>query len=140
MREKRQLDENLWENQRNSITTYYTGSIRGRALNNIFTVGSGGECLHFNGLMWHTYRALGGFNGNYYAVAAGRNKVIAVGDFVTVAIGSRMDESPGPTARNGRTGSLRITTAASRNGGRCFIADILFRASTEPLESRCILS
>jgi len=78
--QKRSLGEARWRNGPLDITTYYTNAVRGTALNDVIIAGAYGECLHFNGTTWKSFRSQTGLvNGQYYAVAAKRTLVIAVG-------------------------------------------------------------
>jgi len=71
-----------WQNITEGVTTYYTHSIRGNNLNDIFISGSGGELVHFNGSTWQNYRDNGvlSFYGNYNSVSIKGNIICAVGE------------------------------------------------------------
>jgi len=70
----------MWRNGPLDITRYATTKIRGRGLNDIFVVGAFGECLHWNGTRWRSYRSQTGLaNGSYTSVALKENFVVAVG-------------------------------------------------------------
>jgi len=77
--EKHLLTDSLWNNK-NDISKYYTTSIRGNSLNDVFTSGSYGEILHWNGVRWKSFMnetALS--SGAYGAIAVKGNLVVAVG-------------------------------------------------------------
>ncbi len=50
-----------WTSLHNNLTPYYTYSVRGSSLNNIFICGSFGEVLHFNGFSFKSYRDMQNF-------------------------------------------------------------------------------
>lgn len=78
--EKIFLSDSLWKNHPLDITRYGTGSISGGNSNDIFVVGSFGECLHFNGVSWKSYQSNAtAINGAYGSVAVKKNLAIAVG-------------------------------------------------------------
>ncbi len=67
------------------ITTYYSYSIRGNDLNDIFFCGSFGDIAHFNGIRWKDYlgNELQPFGaGNLNAISVKGNTVCAVGYIV----------------------------------------------------------
>jgi hypothetical protein len=70
-----------WTMVRPRITTYYSYSIRGNDLNDIFFCGSFGDLAHFNGVRWIDYLGndLQMINGNLYSIAVKGNTVCAVG-------------------------------------------------------------
>ncbi len=63
------------------ITTYYSYSIRGNDVNDIFFCGSYGDLAHYNGVHWYDYlgKELQTFNGNLYGFSVKGNTVCAVG-------------------------------------------------------------
>jgi len=78
--EKNSLSDSLWENNPLKITKYETTCIRGNGLNDVFAVGSYGECLHWNGESWKSYIDQTGLSdGSFGSVAIKGNLVIAVG-------------------------------------------------------------
>ncbi|MDR3666389.1 MAG: glucosyl transferase [Ignavibacteriaceae bacterium] len=77
--EKNNLNEDNWKNNISDITTYYTYSIRGNDLNDIFVIGGFGEVLHFNGMNWKSFMSATRIEGNLYSVCIKNNLVIAVG-------------------------------------------------------------
>ena len=77
--EKSQLSDSLWKNN-NDISQFYTTAIRGNSINDVFTVGSYGELLHWNGVRWKSFineTALS--SGAYGAIAVKGNLIISVG-------------------------------------------------------------
>ncbi len=77
--EKNLLSDSLWNN-RNDKSKNYTTSIRGNSLNDVFTVGSYGELLHWNGVRWVNFiNQTSLSSGAYGAIAVKGNLVIAVG-------------------------------------------------------------
>jgi len=77
--EKHLISDSLWNN-RNDISKYYTTSIRGNSTNDVFTSGSYGELLHWNGMRWKSFMQQTALSsGAYGAVAVKGNLVIAVG-------------------------------------------------------------
>jgi hypothetical protein len=76
------LSAPFWEGGLNiPITTYTTNRIRGNEVNDVFFVGAYGDCFHFNGATWRSYRAETKLvDGAYYSVATKGNTVIAVGE------------------------------------------------------------
>jgi hypothetical protein len=91
--EKASLADNTWTNKPFYITTYYTGAIRGNAVNDVIVGGSYGELLHYNGSTWKSYRSeVALSDGVYSSVAIRNNLVIAVGEdnpLAAIAIGRR---------------------------------------------------
>ena len=78
--EKHNLSESTWQNGPLDITRYATTEIRGNGLNDIFVVGAFGECLHWNGTGWRSYRSQTGLvNGSYTSVSVKGDLVVAVG-------------------------------------------------------------
>ena len=83
------VGDGIWSNRtspsegrwiQNYITTYVTNRIRGTEINNVFFCGAFGDCFHFNGLSWNSYRAQTTLsNGQYYSLATKQNLLIAVG-------------------------------------------------------------
>ena len=78
-------DTTAWKRIDNGITPYYTNSIRGTDVNDIFVVGSYGEFLHFNGVNWQSKINETGFYGELYSIDVKGKLVYAVG--VTVETG-----------------------------------------------------
>jgi hypothetical protein len=73
-------DGKPWKGIHSGLTTYYTNTVRGIAVNNIFIAGVAGTLLHFNGRSWRSYISSTGLsNGAYTSVAIRNNLVIAVG-------------------------------------------------------------
>jgi hypothetical protein len=60
-----------------SFPSFYTNSIRGTGLNNIFTAGDFGALSHFNGLTWMHYDPLG--SGSLRKIAVNNSLIVAVG-------------------------------------------------------------
>ncbi|MDR3610640.1 MAG: glucosyl transferase [Ignavibacteriaceae bacterium] len=78
--EKKLLSDSLWKNNSLDITRHSTTKIRGNGLNDVFAVGSFGDCLHWNGESWKSYiNQTGLSDGSYGSVAIKGNLVIAVG-------------------------------------------------------------
>ncbi|MBW7846135.1 MAG: glucosyl transferase [Bacteroidia bacterium] len=78
--EKNTLNENTWKNKPLDITPYYTAGITGNDVNDVFVVGAYGECLHWNGVSWLSFREqtyVG--NGGFGKVAMKENLVVAGG-------------------------------------------------------------
>jgi len=79
--EKHLLSDVRWMNGPRDITGYGVTKMRGNGINDVFIVGSFGECLHFNGATWKSFRdvtSLG--NGGFACVAMKGNLVVAVGE------------------------------------------------------------
>ncbi len=53
---KHLLKEEIWNASLDSITGYYTGSVRGVGINDIMLAGAFGEVLHYNGISWKSYK------------------------------------------------------------------------------------
>lgn len=70
-----------WINITGGITSYYTHSISGNGLNDIFISGSAGDIAHFNGITWEDYldKKISSFYGNLYGIMAKDDIVCAVG-------------------------------------------------------------
>ena len=62
-----------------SVTSYYTESIRGNGINDIFASGAFLELVHFNGSTWHSYRDEIPVTNGSIRIAVKGNLVIAVG-------------------------------------------------------------
>jgi hypothetical protein len=78
--EKKSLSDSLWKDNLFNITRHSTTKIRGNGLNDVFAVGSFGDCLHWNGESWKSYIAQTGLSyGSFTSVAIKGNLVIAVG-------------------------------------------------------------
>jgi hypothetical protein len=89
--EKSFLRDTIWKNF-NPPTHYGASQIRGNAINDAIVVGAYGECLHWNGVGWNSYRDMVAINGSYSSVAVKGNLVIAVGSNnaqAAIAIGRR---------------------------------------------------
>jgi hypothetical protein len=79
--EKNSLSDSLWKNNSLDITRHSTTKIKGNGLNDVFAVGSFGDCLHWNGESWKSYIEQTGLsNGSFGSVAIKGNLVIAVGE------------------------------------------------------------
>ncbi|MBI1806726.1 MAG: hypothetical protein HYR76_06705 [Ignavibacteria bacterium] len=61
------------------IPSYFSQSIRGIGANNVIVVGDFGFCAHFNGVSWRSYSEVNLSNGEFDAVSAKENFVVAVG-------------------------------------------------------------
>jgi hypothetical protein len=79
MYEKNNINETIWKNNPLDITTYYTYSIRGNDINDVFAVGAYGEVLHYNGTNWKSFKNETRIDGNLYSVFVKNNLVVAVG-------------------------------------------------------------
>jgi hypothetical protein len=78
--EKDLLTNSGWTVHLLDITQYFTTRVRGNAGNDVFIVGAFGECLHWNGSTWKSFRSEAGLSsGAYGAVAIKNNLMIAVG-------------------------------------------------------------
>ncbi|MDR3666892.1 MAG: glucosyl transferase [Ignavibacteriaceae bacterium] len=78
--EKKSLSDSLWKNNSLDITRHSTTKIQGNGLNDVFAVGSFGDCLHWNGESWKSYIDQTGLSdGSFGSVAIKGNLVIAVG-------------------------------------------------------------
>jgi hypothetical protein len=78
--EKKSLSDSLWKDNLFNITRKVTTKIRGNGLNDVFVVGSFGDCLHWNGGSWKSYIDQTGLSdGSFGSVAIKGNLVIAVG-------------------------------------------------------------
>jgi len=78
--EKRNLSDNAWLNNPLDITSYYTVTIRGNAINDVFAVGAFGDCLHWNGVRWKSYRDVTGLaSGSYGGLAMTNNIIMTTG-------------------------------------------------------------
>ena len=75
------------------VTSYYSTSVHGNDINDVFVVGADGDMQHFNGVSWKSYRDQTYLaNGSFGRVAVNGNLVIAVGSnnpYAAVAIGRR---------------------------------------------------
>ncbi len=79
--EKKSLSDVRWNNGPLDITTYYTNRIRGNNINDIFFCGAYGDCFHFNGVSWHSFRLQTGLSsGQYYSLDVKGNSIFAVGE------------------------------------------------------------
>ena len=73
------------------IPSFYSNSIRGENLNEIFVCGDYGLLSHFNGIAWKTYNELR-INGIYHSLAIKNEIVVVVGEInrsAIVIIGNR---------------------------------------------------
>ncbi len=69
-----------WRSFDSGVTQYYQYAITGTALNDVFSVGSFGEILHFNGVTWTSYRDQTGLAaGAFRSVRAKGHVVVAAG-------------------------------------------------------------
>lgn len=74
------LNSSKWDDRFFNITTYVTNRIRGTGITNVFFCGAYGDCFHFNGANWHSYRPQTNLsNGQYLSIAVNRNSAFAVG-------------------------------------------------------------
>jgi hypothetical protein len=79
--EKNSLSEETWKPDTLSMTRYTTTRIKGNGVNDVFIVGAFGECLHWNGKNWRSFRDQTALvYGAYSSVAIRGNIVIAVGN------------------------------------------------------------
>jgi hypothetical protein len=80
--QKDRLDNSPWSVYPSGVVTSYMSSrVRGRAINDVFVVGSFRELVHFNGESWHNYRdQVPITNGALGQIAMTEHLVIAVGD------------------------------------------------------------
>ncbi|MBI5474092.1 MAG: hypothetical protein HY961_17290 [Ignavibacteriae bacterium] len=54
--QKRMLSDSAWSVYPPGVVTrFYSGEVRGQAINDVFIVGSFGEVVHFNGRSWFRY-------------------------------------------------------------------------------------
>jgi hypothetical protein len=78
--EKNMLTDNTWTVHLLDITQYFTTRVRGNAGNDVFIVGAFGECLHWNGSTWRSYKSETDLtSGAYGGIAIKNNLVMAVG-------------------------------------------------------------
>jgi hypothetical protein len=89
--EKNSIGESNWRINSLDITPFATTAVSGNGLNDVFVVGAFGECLHWNGVTWKSYRdktkiedsALGalGVKGNLVVAGGqtGQNAIILIG-------------------------------------------------------------
>jgi len=69
-----------WQSFHSGVTQYYQYAMTGRGLNDVFSVGSFGEVLHFNGLTWRSFREVTVIQaGAFYNVSLSNDFVVAVG-------------------------------------------------------------
>jgi hypothetical protein len=62
------------------VTSYYTNSISGNAINDVVAAGAYGEIVHFNGYSWKNYNHITGLpSGSYDQVEMKGDLIIAVG-------------------------------------------------------------
>lgn len=91
--EKHTLSDKFWTVHLLDYTTYYTGTVRGNAINDVLVAGSYGEMLHFNGISWKSMMAQTGLtSGSYGKLAIQGNLAIAVGHDgpeAVIAVGRR---------------------------------------------------
>ena len=69
---------NQWRKQ-NELPFYYTYTIRGSAVNNVFVGGAFGLAAHYNGVSWQRYTELTFSSGRYIGISVKSNKVCFVG-------------------------------------------------------------
>ena len=78
---------------RSGITSYYSTSVHGNDVNDVFVVGVDGDFQHFNGVTWKDYRDQTYLaNGSFGCVAVNGNFVVAVGSnspYAAITIGRR---------------------------------------------------
>lgn len=109
--EKRKLSDSNWKNGPLDITQYYTTSIRGNTVNDVFACGSFGDLLHYNGVNWNSYRKQITFqSGSFTSITLNKNLVIAVGGEgarAVIVVGRpeqqkmrRQDTIPSPNLKN----------------------------------------
>jgi hypothetical protein len=85
--EKKSLADPLWHSYGYTITHYYTTTIRGTDVNDVWASGAYGEIVHFNGARWQSFQSVTWLdNGAYPGLAVKGNLVIAVGGLNPVAI------------------------------------------------------
>jgi hypothetical protein len=84
--QKYNLNENVWKNRNLEFTHYYTHSITGSEVNDLFAVGAYGEVLHYNGLTWKSFMNETGVDGGLYSVRIKNNLIVAVGEGSTKGI------------------------------------------------------
>ncbi len=78
--EKHILSDTSWKDNGFDISNYYTTKITGNDINDVFIVGSFGECLHFNGVSWKSFReGYTAINGSYGDTKTRGKLVITVG-------------------------------------------------------------
>ncbi len=69
-----------WRGEPNGITNYYSTSIRGNNVNDIFIVGAFGDCLHYNGATWNNFRNITALtNGSYGSISLKPNFILSAG-------------------------------------------------------------
>ncbi|MCF8261327.1 MAG: hypothetical protein K9J12_11170 [Melioribacteraceae bacterium] len=71
-----------WIKMNDGITEYYSHTICGDGINNVFVAGSHGEIVHFNGISWKKYLGteIEGFYGNLFSVQLNKETVCSVGE------------------------------------------------------------
>jgi len=85
--EKTSISDSTWSNGPFDITRFGLTKIRGSGLNDVFIAGAFGECLHWNGNSWKSYKAQTGLtNGSYSGISVVQHLVIAVGGSESKAI------------------------------------------------------
>jgi hypothetical protein len=85
--EKKSLSESYWRNGPSDYTHYGTTKVKATGLNDVFIMGAFGECLHFNGKSWKSFRNETSLdNGALTAVAVKENLVICIGANNTSAV------------------------------------------------------
>lgn len=80
-------------NEVNSIPRYYSESVRGTALNDVFISGDFGLMAHFNGVDWHNYSELNNKVDVWRRVIVNDECVVAIGSIGQkgiIAIGTRI--------------------------------------------------
>jgi hypothetical protein len=68
-----------WQNRSGTWTQFALTKVRGNDVNDVFTVGSFSEVLHFNGSTIRSYRGATGMDGLYWGVATRGDQIMAVG-------------------------------------------------------------
>lgn len=93
--QKNDISDGSWKNEPLDITHYATTKIRGQSSNDLFAVGSFGDCIHWNGATWLSFQAQTGLsNGSYTSLSFKRDKVVVVGadqSLARIALGQRQN-------------------------------------------------
>jgi hypothetical protein len=85
--EKKLLNDEKWKNNDGEFTHYYTVSVRGTEINNVFVVGALGEILHWNGISWKSLQNEGvGRYGGYVGITTKNNLVAMAGGYLNQAV------------------------------------------------------
>lgn len=77
--EKNSLNETAWKNKPLDFTPFFTSAVAGNDINDVFVVGAFGECLHWNGVSWHSYRDLTGLNDGYFGAVYIKKNTVVIG-------------------------------------------------------------